>query len=123
MLLVVLLLSESPTFRQEQAKLHYRTEPRTWAQVAVELSTLKGADIHETTVTENVSHYGACALTKNRWVPDAIARVRFLYEGVSVQARVAYCHPSGEAFAVGLQFSTAIDLWIPPTIWLGHRKH
>jgi hypothetical protein len=100
----------------------HRMEPRTWAAVEVELSPLDGQAVRERTVTENVSHYGACAVTRNWFEPNHIAVVRFLYEGVSLHARVAYCHPSGGAFTVGLQFSTAIDLWMPPNIWLGYRR-
>jgi hypothetical protein len=94
-----------------------RHETRTAARVTLELSSLSGLSVREMTLTENVSHHGACALTRNSWIPGNMALVTFLYEEVSVRARVAYCNPSGDAFAIGLQFATAIDLWIPSTVW------
>jgi hypothetical protein len=42
------------------------------------------------------------------------ALVRFLDEDVSAHARIAYRHGSSDLFVVGLQFSAAIDPWIPP---------
>jgi hypothetical protein len=121
-MLLFFLFSTHPFRDTRRSVKQHRTEPRTWAAVEVELSALRGAPVREKTVTENVSHYGACALTRNSWEPNNVAVVRFLYEGVSLHARVAYCHPTGGAFAVGLQFSTAIDLWMPPNIWLGYRR-
>ena len=89
-----------------------RIEKRTSAGVRLELSSLGEPPVRETTHTENVSLHGACALTRNRWLPDNTALIVFLDEDVAVHARIAYCNPLGNAFAVGLQFSTAIDLWI-----------
>jgi PilZ domain len=91
-----------------------RLETRTSARVRLELSSLDEHSIHEIILTENVSHHGACAVTKTRWPPNNSALVRFLVEDVSVRARIAYCNPLGDTFAVGLQFSTAIDPWTVP---------
>ena len=97
-----------------------RLERRTAARVSVELSSLSEPRIREITLTRNVSRHGACVLTKNCWLPNSRAGVRFLYEDVSVRARIAYCKPWGRVFVIGLQFSTAIDPWITRTAWAAH---
>jgi hypothetical protein len=107
---------------QPRKIMQHRLEPRTWASIALELSTLRVPVLREKVMTENISHHGVCARTRNPWAPNNVARVTFLHDQVSVRARVAYCNPSGDAFAVGLQFSTAIDVWIPATVWLGYRR-
>jgi hypothetical protein len=123
LMFLFIVFETRPPVEKPRNAAHHRTEPRAWAAVDLELSTVNGPKLRETTVTENVSHHGACALTAYHWLPDTVAQVRFLYEDVSVRARVAYCSPSRDAFVVGLQFSTAIDLWLPPAIWLGHRTY
>lgn len=123
---IVLLLSflsrsyPGPDPRKSLAR--HRLEPRTWAAVTLELSTLKDPPIRETTVTENVSHFGACAVTKNRWTPNHLALVRFSPDEVPLRARIAYCNPLGRQFLVGLQFAVAIDGWIPPSVALGFPR-
>jgi PilZ domain len=93
-----------------------RTEIRTRARVRVEVSRLAGPPVRETAATENVSHHGLRVRTTYDWTPGNMAMVRFLYEDVSVRARIVYCDPLADSFAVGLQFATAIDLWLPPTV-------
>jgi hypothetical protein len=85
-----------------------RLEPRTSTRVRLELSSLDGPSIHEITFTKNVSHHGACALSKNRWVPNNTVQVRFADRAASSRARIAYCNPFHDVFVIGLQFSTAI---------------
>jgi hypothetical protein len=92
-----------------------RTEMRIPARIRVEVSSLTGV-VRETTATENVSHHGLRVRTTRDWEPGNMAVVRFLYEDVSVRARVAYCDSLADSFAVGLQFATAIDLWLPPNV-------
>jgi hypothetical protein len=91
-----------------------RMEKRTATRVRLELSSLGEPPVREISLTENVSLHGICALTRNRWLPDNTALVVFLDEDVAVHARIAYCNALGNAFSVGLQFSTPIDLWISP---------
>ena len=115
--LIFLLYSERHRIRDELREHGYRRlEARTSASLEVELSSLDKPPIKEMTLTKNVSHHGVCAITKNRWLPNTKALVRFLYEDVSVHARIAYCNGASDLFVVGLQFSTAIDPWMPPTV-------
>jgi len=97
-----------------QQKPDKRTSTRKAARVKLELSSLDESPISEITVTENVSHHGARVLTKNRWEPFENVQVTFLAESALAQARIAYCNPSGDEFATGLQFSLAISPWIRP---------
>ena len=116
-ILIFFLYSERHRIRDELRNPGYRRlEARTFASVEVELSSPDNPSIKEMTFTKNVSHHGVCALSKNRWLPNTKALVRFLYEDVSVHARIAYCNGSSDLFVVGLQFSTAIDPWMPPTV-------
>jgi hypothetical protein len=98
---------------QEQEK---RISRRRAERVRLELSSLDGTPISEITVTENVSHHGARVVTKNRWEPLENVQVKFLSEARLAHAQIAYCNPSGNEFATGLQFSVAIS----PLI--GHHK-
>jgi len=65
-------------------------------------------------LAQRMANRSVRALTRNRWLPDNTALIVFLDEDVGVHARIVYCNPLHNAFAVGLQFSTAIDLWISP---------
>jgi hypothetical protein len=116
-ILIFLLYYERHRIRDALRNRGYqRMEARAWASVQVELSSLDKPPTREMTLTRNVSHHGVCALTKNRWLPNSKALVRFLPVDVSVHARIAYCNGSSDLFVVGLQFSTAIDPWMPPTV-------
>jgi PilZ domain len=86
-----------------------RLETRAPARLTLGLSSLEGPSIHEVAFTKNVSHHGLCALTKKRWVPQNNVQVTF-YEDMRAPARVVYCKRLGDAFMVGLQFSTPINL-------------
>ena len=113
-ILIFLLFSDRHWIRNALRKgPQRRLERRTSARVGLELSSLDEPSVREITFTRNVSRHGACALTKNRWAPNNSIQVRFLNEGVRERARIAYCNKFGDVFAVGLQFSTAIDLWVP----------
>ena len=86
-----------------------RIETRAPARLTLELSSVDPPSIHEVALTKNVSHHGACALTKNHWKPQHNVQVTF-YEDVRAPARVVYCKRLGGAFIVGLQFATPINL-------------
>jgi len=87
-----------------------RREARTVTRVDVELSSLDGLSVREIAFTKNISHHGACAVTKNRWVPNNTVEVRFWRESIRADARIAYCKPLYGAFVIGLQFSRPIHL-------------
>lgn len=90
-----------------------RTESRTLARVEVELLSTDEPFINEITLTENVSRCGARVLTKTLWRPNGGVTVKLLRAGLSNRARIAYCTPlKGEAFAIGLQFSSPVVSWM-----------
>jgi hypothetical protein len=90
-----------------------RMERRTVARVEVELLSTDEPFINEIASTENVSCYGARVVTKMRWRPNDGVTVKLLREGLPNRARIAYCNPlNGEAFAIGLQFSSAVVSWM-----------
>lgn len=86
-----------------------RLETRAPARLELELSSLDEPSIHEVAFTKNVSHRGVCALTKNRWAPQDNVQLTF-HEDMRAPARVVYCKRLGDAFMVGLQFATPINL-------------
>ncbi len=113
--LVALVLIFFIFLRREQ----HRMESRTPARVGVELSGPDEPSIIEIALTENVSRHGARVVTKRDWRPNDGVIVKLLRGGRRSGARIAYCKPvKGDAFAIGLQFSSALDSWIP----LGSRS-
>lgn len=96
-------------FRREQ----HRMESRTPARVGVEISGPDEPAIIEIALTENVSRHGARVVTKRHWQPNDSVIVKLLRGDRRSGARIAYCKPlKREAFAVGLQFSSARESWI-----------
>jgi hypothetical protein len=90
----------------------HRMESRTRARVEVELSSPNGPSSNEITLTENVSRHGARVVTKRRWQPSDGVIVKWRGNRHSL-ARIAYCKPlKGDAFAIGLQFSSAVVSWM-----------
>jgi hypothetical protein len=91
-----------------------RMESRTPARVEVQLLGTDAPFINEITRTENVSQYGARVVTKTKWRPNDDVTVKLLRGGLSNEARIAYCKPlkGGEAFAIGLQFSSPVASWM-----------
>jgi hypothetical protein len=87
-----------------------RMERRTVARVEVELLSTDEPFINEITFTENVSRSGACVVTKTRWRPNEGVLVRSPGGEKRSRAKIAYCNDlPGDVFAVGLQFSSAVD--------------
>jgi hypothetical protein len=98
-------------FRREQ----HRMESRTPARVGVEVSSPDEPSIIEIALTENVSRHGARVVTKRQWGPNDSVIVKLLRGNQRLGARIAYCKPSKrDAFAVGLQFSSAVGSWMGP---------
>jgi hypothetical protein len=92
---------------------HKRMESRTLARIEVELLTTDAPFINEVTLTENVSRYGARVVTKTQWRPSDDVDVKLRREGLSNRARITYCKRlKGEAFAIGLQFSSPVASWM-----------
>ncbi len=91
-----------------------RMESRTLAQIEVELLTTDAPFINEITLTENVSRYGARVVTKTQWRLSDDVDVKLRREGLCNRARIAYCKPlkGGEAFAIGVQFSSPVVSWM-----------
>ncbi len=100
--------------RREQireALREQRRERRTPAEVGLELSSLDEPFIHEMALTENVSRQGARVVTKKRWRTSDRVLVRLPRGDERSRARIAYCDAlPGDAFAIGLQFSSAVDM-------------
>jgi hypothetical protein len=87
-----------------------RMERRTVARVEVELLSTDEPFINEISLTENVSRCGARVVTKTRWRPNDGVLVRFPGGEKRSRAKIAYCNDlPGDAFAVGLQFSAAVN--------------
>jgi hypothetical protein len=90
-----------------------RMEGRTRFRVDVELISTDEPLMKEITVTENISRYGACVVTKGSWRPNASLTVKLLREDLPYNARIAYCNPlTEEAFAVGMQFTLPVVSWM-----------
>jgi hypothetical protein len=118
--LALLLFSQRDSIREAlRTPKQKRMERRTVARVEVQLLSTDESFINEIALTENVSRYGVRVVTKTRWLPNGGVTVKLLGEGLSNRARVAYCHPvKGEAFAVGLQFSSPVV-----SGWSDSQKH
>jgi hypothetical protein len=90
-----------------------RMESRTPARVEVQLLGMDAPFTNEITLTENVSRYGARVVTKTQWRPSDDVDVKLRREGLSNRARITYCKRlKGEAFAIGLQFSSPVASWM-----------
>ena len=91
-----------------------RMKSRTPARVEVQLLGTGAPFINEITFTHNVSQYGARVITKMKWRPNDKVTVKLLRGGLSNEARIAYCKPlkGGEAFAIGVQFSSPVVSWM-----------
>jgi PilZ domain-containing protein len=88
-----------------------RRERRTPVKVGLELSSLDEPLTHEMALTENVSRQGARVITKKRWRTSYRVLVRLPRRDEQSRARIAYCDAlPGDAFAIGLQFSSAVDM-------------
>jgi PilZ domain-containing protein len=84
-----------------------RMELRIATRVGLELSGPDEPLNYEITFTENVSRHGARVITKRHWSPNDGVLVRLPQEGHLSRARITYCQPlKGDAFAIGLQFSS-----------------
>lgn len=100
-----------------------RRERRTPAKVGLELSSLDEPLTPEMALTENVSRQGARVVTKKRWRTSDRVLVRLPRGDERSRARIAYCDAlPGDAFAIGLQFSSAVDMSNSERLVHPHRK-
>jgi hypothetical protein len=105
--------------RREQvrkARKERRGELRRPEQITVELDGLDVPVTREMALTENVSRHGARVVTKKRWQPNDRVLVGLPPSTQRSGAQIAYCQgSSGDAFAIGLQISSAADDWLQST--------
>jgi hypothetical protein len=90
-----------------------RAEKRLPTEVEVELATAHEPLSYEKSLAENTSRHGARVVTSKSWRLHDHVLVRLSQGDKSSRARIAYCTASaGDAFAVGLQFSSAVNDWL-----------
>jgi hypothetical protein len=110
-LLMFFIFSRREQIRE--ALREQRIERRTSAKVGVELYGLDEPHTHEMALSENISRHGARIVTKNRWRPNDRVFVRLPRGDERSRAQIAYCNAlPGDVFAIGLQFSSAVDNWL-----------
>ena len=109
-LLIFFIYSQKEEIRR--ALKEKRKEERTPLEVELELSIPREPPIYEKSPTENTSRHGARIVNRTRWHAHDHAVVRLPRRDKPSRARVAYCNAStGDAFAVGLRFSSPVD-WL-----------
>jgi len=89
-----------------------RCEPRLPMQVGVRISGNAFMPGMETTFTENVSSRGARVRSVRRWRAGESICVMSLTESFRSLARVAYCEPNREGFAIGIEFLQLEGQWV-----------
>jgi hypothetical protein len=110
-LLIFFIYSQKEQIRK--ALKEKRKEERTPLEVELELSTPREPPIYEKSPTENTSRHGARIVSRTRWHEHDHAVVRLPRRDKPVKARIAYCDVlPRDAFAIGLQFSSAVDDWL-----------
>ena len=92
-----------------------RLERRIPMAVAVHLSGHRRLPGVETTFTENVSSRGARVVSIRRWHVNERLEIKSLPGDFSAVARVAYCQPQHEGFAIGLEFLEPSGRWVVDT--------
>jgi PilZ domain-containing protein len=92
-----------------------RAEERIPMAVAVRISAQDGAPGVETAFTVNVSSRGARVVSTRRWQVNDTLQIEYLPGEFRANARVAYCQPQSEGFAVGLEFLEPSGRWVVNT--------
>jgi hypothetical protein len=113
-LLLFFIFSQKEQIRK--ALKEKRAEKRIPTEVEVELSSPNEPILYEKSLTENASRHGARVVSPKHWQPKDHVLVRLPEKAKPSRARVAYCNAAspGDAFAVGLHFSSAVDDWLIP---------
>jgi hypothetical protein len=110
-LLLFLIYSQREQIRK--ALKEKRTEKRIPTEVEVELSSPDEPTLYEKSLTENASRYGARIVSRKHRQPHDNVLVRLPQKAKPSRARVVYCTAlAGDAFAVGLHFSPAVNDWL-----------
>ena len=91
-----------------------RLEERKYMRVGVDLCSLDVRSPAHSGVTDNVSRHGARVLTSKALKPNERLNLRSMLGSYRSRARVVYCVPEGEMYAVGLQFYASAGDWISP---------
>ena len=90
-----------------------RSEKRIARKVSVEICLQDAPKLNERMSTENVSAHGARVFMERKLQPGQQVLVSSPKEGVRSQARIVYCQRVSEKrFAVGLELSGRVDLWV-----------
>ena len=98
-----------------------RTQKRTPATVALQVSSAKQPLITELAFTENVSLRGVRVVTVRAWKPGEHVIVKSYRGTVQSRATVIYCHNLAKMrYAVGLELHSAVGTWVdilePPRV-------
>jgi hypothetical protein len=110
-LLPFLIYSQREQIRK--ALKEKRAEKRIPMEVELELATAHEPLSYEKSLAENTSRHGARMVSRKHWQRHDHVLVRLPQKAKPSRARVAYCTAlAGDAFAVGLQFSSAVDDWL-----------
>ena len=91
-----------------------RLEERKYMRVGVDLCSVNVRTPAHSGVTDNVSRHGARVLTSKPLRPNERLDLRSMLGSYRSRARVVYCVPEGEMYAVGLQFYASAGDWISP---------
>lgn len=91
-----------------------RLEERKYMRVGVDLSGLDVRTPAHSGVTDNVSGHGARVLTAWPVKPNERLNLRSMAGSYRSRARVVYCVPEGELYALGLQLYASAGEWISP---------
>jgi hypothetical protein len=89
-----------------------RLEERIPMAVTVRISGHDRVPDVENVLTENVSTRGARVVSARRWQVNETLQIEYLPGKFSAKARVAYCQPQGQGFAVGLEFLEPSGRWV-----------
>ena len=109
---VLLFLIFSRRGQIRDALREQRIERRIPAEIGLELASLNEPLIYEKAFTENASRHGARIVAKKPWRPNDHVVVRLPLGDGRSRARIAYCQAlPGDAFAIGLQFSSVVHDW------------
>jgi hypothetical protein len=110
---LLLFLIYSQKEQIEKALKEKRKEERTKLEIAVELATPHEPPFYEKYSTENTSRHGARIASSKRWQPHEHVLIRLPFKQEPSRARITYCDAlPANAFAVGLQLSSAVDDWL-----------
>jgi PilZ domain-containing protein len=90
-----------------------RTQKRTPATAALQVSSAKQPFITELAFTENVSLHGVRVVTVRAWKPGEHVIVKSYHGRFQSRATVIYCHNLAKTrYAVGLEQHSAVGTWV-----------